>query len=346
MAAAQIKMKALVVARLLMGDITNWATFESERKTAGQIANRRTARSVSSQIGRSYRELSTEIQNFIGKNFARCEYSDLARLCDEVNVGSGISLRLEEFEKQFFPLAESVKGRVPFYTHVRISTYGLQFEFPEHHFLRDMETSLPELLEVQSRLAPFAGPEFDSNCERDLVARLVAKQNFLSRSIVSASFSLAEAFLSGLFFTAVHTKSIGRLACDEDFLNFAQTKESASLRDRLDRVVRFASNGAENVTDEPFKAFIEVGKRYRDAIHHTTPFQRKDIEPGGRLTALYEINGDIALRCVVRASETILRISHWTNPASDTTDVAIRCGELIQKADATLAERLAAAKAA
>ena len=138
---AQTKMKALVVSRLLLGDIPDWRTFEDERKTAGKIANRRAARSVTSQIGRNYRDLSTEMQKFIGENFARCEYQDLARLCDEVKSGSGLSTRLDEFERAFFPLAESVKRRFPFYAHVSISTYGLRFEFPEHHFLRDIETS-------------------------------------------------------------------------------------------------------------------------------------------------------------------------------------------------------------
>jgi hypothetical protein len=82
MVSAQLKMKALVASRLLMGDITTWTAFESERKTAGQIPNRRIARSVSKQIGRHYRALSQEVQNFITNNFARCEYSDLAHLCD------------------------------------------------------------------------------------------------------------------------------------------------------------------------------------------------------------------------------------------------------------------------
>ncbi len=302
MVSAQIKMKALVVSRLMMGDITNWTTFERERVTASQIANRRTARSVSSQIGRGYRELSKEIQNFIANNFIRCE------------------------------LAESVKHRVPFYADVHISPYGLKFEFPEHHFLRDMETSLPELLETRSRLASFSRPEFDSKRQRDLVGRLVAKEKFLSRSIISATFSFAEAFLSGLFFTAIHTNLVGCLVCDEGFQKYAGSRESAPLRDRLDRIVRFVSKDSESGADEPFRTFLETGKLYRDAIRHTTPFGRKDIEPGGRLTALYQINRDIALRCVVLSSATILKISQWTNPASGTTEIATRCRELITRA--------------
>ena len=96
---AQIKMKALVASRLLMGDIDDWRTFERERDTAGKIANRHTARSVSSQIGRGYRELSTEIQRFIGRHFSRCDYGDLARLCDAIKPGIGLNLRLDEFEE-------------------------------------------------------------------------------------------------------------------------------------------------------------------------------------------------------------------------------------------------------
>jgi hypothetical protein len=329
---AQTKMKALVVSRLLLGDIPDWPTFERERKAAGEILNRRTARSVSSQIGHNYRDLSIETRKFIDSNFVRCQYEDLARLCDGVKCGSGLSLRLEEFEKAFFALADSVKRRVPFYAHVNISTYGLKFEFPEHHFLRDIETSLPELLDTRSRLESFTTPPLNAKRDAVSVARLVARENFLSRSIVSATFSLVEAFLSGLFFTAIHTKRLGSLECDEDFLKYSATKESAALKSRLDRIVRFASKGAESGGDEPFTALIGVGKRYRDAIHHTTPFERKDVEPGGRLTALYEIQCDIAIRCVILSSAALLKISHWMYGPSDETDIASRCSDLIEKA--------------
>jgi hypothetical protein len=96
--------------------------------------------------------------------------------------------------------------------------------------------------------------------------------------------------------------------------------------------VRFISAGAENGENEPFKALIETGKRYRDAIHHTTPFQRKDVEPGGRLTALYEINGDRAFRCVVLSAATLLNISQWSYPESKETDIAMRCEKILQQA--------------
>lgn len=175
------------MARYCLGDIRDWQTFENERKTADEVVNRRAARRVTSQIGRNYRALSTATQK-LEHNFARCEYNDLARLCDEIKSGSGLSTRLDKFEKTFFPLADRVKQQFPFYAHVSISTYGLRFEFPEHHFLRDIETALPELLDTLARLTPFMTPSADTKRDSDLVARLVAREKFLS-----VTFSLVEA---------------------------------------------------------------------------------------------------------------------------------------------------------
>src|SRR5574338_201062 len=183
-------------------------------------------------------------------------------------------------------------------------------------------------------MIPFMRPDDNTKHKSDLVAGLVARERFLSRSIVSATFSLVEAFLSGLFFTAVHTRSFGYIRCDDEFFKYASTKESAPLKDRFDRIIRFVSAETENVNNEPFNTFIEDGKRYRDAIHHTTPFGRKDIEPGGRLTALYEINCEIALRCVELSSASLLKILEWTHGESASTDIGSRCRELLRKAKA------------
>ena len=293
---APTKMKALVASRLLLGDMGDWKTFERERDLAGKVANRRAARSVGSQIGRSYRELSTETKKFIAKNFDRCDYNDLARLCDAVKHGIGVYLRLDEFEKSFFALAEPVKHRFPFYAHISISTYGLQFEFPEHHFMSDIDAAFEDLKETRQRIVALGVTDANLKSKRDHIAPLISREKFISRSMVSASFSLVEAFLSGLFFTALNTNSLGALPCDEDLLRYAKNKESAALKDRVDRIIRFASSGKMDGQSEPFRSFIDIGKRYRDAIHHTTPFSRKELDAGERLLALYEVNLEVALQ--------------------------------------------------
>ncbi len=199
-------MEALVASRLLLGDIDDWKAFEQERETGGKILNRRAARSVLSQIGRSYSELSTETQKFITNNFARCDYNELARLCDAVKPGTGVYLRLDEFEETFFALAEPVKRRFPFYAHVSISTYGLQFEFPEDHFISDMEAAFEDLKETRQRIGNRKVTDANMKGKRSDISPLIKREKFVIRSMVSASFSLVEAFLSGLFFTALSTQ--------------------------------------------------------------------------------------------------------------------------------------------
>jgi len=103
------------------------------------------------------------------------------------------------------------------------------------------------------------------------------------------------------------------------------------MKERLDQIVRFASEGTRSGSDEPFKSFIEIGKKYRDAIHHTTPFGRKDVDPGGRLIALYEIDGNIALQCTLLASDTITAVSGCAYGDASKTDIARRCSELVHK---------------
>jgi hypothetical protein len=308
---AKTKMKALVVSRLLMGEINDWKKFAQERDMAGKIANRHAARSVSAQIGRKYRDLSVETKKFIETNFVSCDYGDLARLCDNVEAGAGLYLRLNEFEKLYFRLADNVREKVPSYAHVSISTYGLQFEFPEHHFIEDLNAALEDLQETRNRRDGLDVTNANIKSKREELARLVGREKFLSRSMVSASFSLVEAFLSGLFFTALDARALGKLQCDNAFLGYAMNKESAPLKERLDRIAKFASQGTANGQSEPFKSFIEVGKRFRDAIHHTTPFGRKTLEAGERLLALYEIKADVALRCAFLALTTVTMIVRW-----------------------------------
>jgi hypothetical protein len=308
-ASSQTMMKALVAARLLMGDFDDWRAFGKERTTAGQIANRKAARSVSAQIGRSYRTLSSEVKKFIDENFPDCTFEKLADLCDRVQLGSGIYLSLRDFEEGFFPISKQVTDRVPLYAHVSVTLFGLRFEFPEHHFIKDLEAALDDLYETNVHIIRFrTQPKVDKK-DRPEVARLVGRQKFLCRSIISTAFSLVEAFLSGLFFSAIQTGTVGAQVCDDTFLKFAESKESASLKDRIDRVAKtFLGLTAES---EPFNSFLAVGKRYRDAIHHTTPFarHRQSLDEGQRLLALYEIDERIALQCAVSSLDTVLIIA-------------------------------------
>ena len=277
-------------------------------------------------------ELSAETRKFITRNFARCDYNELARLCDAVNPGLGLYLRLDEFEKSFFALAEPVRRRFPFYAHVSISIFGLQFEFPEHHFLNDLDAAFEDLKETRQRIDDLGATGQTMKSRRNDIAPLISREKFISRSMVSASFSLVEAFLSGLFFTALSTHALGSLHCDEDLLKYVKNKDKgATLKDRIDRIVMFASPGHANGQSDPFRTLIEVGKRYRDAIHHTTPFGLRDADVGERLLALYKVKADVAVLCTLLSLDSVLTLSQWIYGREDRNEIADSCKELRDK---------------
>ncbi len=249
--------------------------------------------------------------------------------------GTGLYLRLDEFEEAFFALAEPVKRRFPFYAHVSISTYGLQFEFPEHHFINDMEAAFEDLKETRQRIGDLGVTDANMKGKRSDIAPLLSREKFISRSMVSASFSLVEAFLSGLFFTALSTNVLGNLQCDEELLKYVKNKEKgATLKDRIDRIVRFASSGEADGRSDPFRTFIEVGKRYRDAIHHTTPFGRKDSDAGERLLALYKVKSDVAVLCALLSLDSVLTLSRWIYGREDGNEIADSCNDCETKSSA------------
>ena len=207
----------------------------------------------------------------------------------------------------------------------------MQFEFPEHHFINDIEAAFEDLKETRQRIGDLGVTDANMKGKRNDIAPLLSREKFISRSMVSASFSLVEAFLSGLFFTALNANALGRLPCDEHLLKYAKNKESAALKDRVDRIVRFASSGTVDGRSDPFKSFIEVGKHYRDAIHHTTPFGRKDFDAGQRLLALYEVKSDVAVLCALLSLDSVLTLSQWIYSQEDPNEIADSCRELRNK---------------
>jgi hypothetical protein len=329
---ATVRMKALVVARLMMGDFQNWDQFKSEIAIAHKVSNRRTARSVMSQIGRNYSQMSTEIEQFIERNFINVTVAQLAALSDSIEVGIGLSMRLAEFETSFFALAPAVKERHPAHCHIRISFWGLQFEYPEMHFLNDLHAGLEELKEVGAAITPFAAYERDPKSGQTELAALVSRERFICRSLISASFSLMEAYLSGVFHLISTDGQLGDRIIIGEFKQYAATKESAPLKARMQKLLSVASNDFESVEVEPFRSFIETGKRYRDAIHHTSPFERKDVSAGGRLMALYELDDVITRKCVAGALLSILKFEDliWNGTAkSDTYERCLALANLV-----------------
>ena len=175
---AQTRMKALVASQLLMGDMNDWKAFEQEREAARKIANRHAARSVSSQIGRGYRELTDEIQKFILKNFSRCDYGDLALLCDAIEPGAGLYVRLDEFEKQFFPwpIREAPVSFLRSHQHFSLGDCGSSIpNIPT--FSRNINAGLEtSLKETRVRLGELGVTDANMKSKRHEIAPLLSRE--------------------------------------------------------------------------------------------------------------------------------------------------------------------------
>ena len=326
----QQRMKALVVGRLMLGDFDSWEQYQEQLNIVHTIQNRRTARALLSQIGKKYKTTRDATARFIEDYFVGISEAEFAKLSEHIVLGSGLSLRLSDFESAHFELAQSLKRRFPPHCHLLISIWGLQFEYPEMHFLNDIEAGIKQLDKISLELLPFGLGHKNPKHQRPEVAHLISLQKLLSRSLVSASFSLLEAQLSGMFFAATKDGKMGSLIVSDDFRKFAETKESAPLKARLERALAETISCDEGLHNfDPFKAFLETGKRYRDAIHHTSPFERKDIEAGGRLTALYELNSEIALTCAEQALYIVSFLDRWMWQDTIETDVMVRCKALL-----------------
>ncbi len=332
-ATASIKLKAMVTSRLLMGHFDAWTTFAREMEVANQIHNGRMARNVAAQIGRRYGELRSETTKFMDSNFNNCSFDEMARLGDCSLQGQGVYLPLDQFEREFFLISEPVKRVVPTYAHVSISTFGLQFEFPEIHFLNDIQSCIDNIESNEGAIQKLKSEKTLKLGLRDTAHSVVAHRRFLCRSLVSASFSLVEAYLSGLFFSALKSGIFNGRVCDPDLTQFFSTKESASLKIRLNRIAAEISPEVTGAFPLILRSFLEEDKPYRDAIHHTTPFERRQQgrSPGDRLLDLYKIDEKIALRCTANSLDIILMIARAIGGNEDESTVVRECTKLSQR---------------
>lgn len=332
-ATASIKLKAMVTSRLLMGHFDAWTTFAREMEVANQIHNGRMARSVSAQIGRRYGELRGETTKFMVSNFHNCSFDEMARLGDSALQGQGVYLPLDQFEREFFRIAESVKRVVPIYAHVSVSTFGLQFEFPEIHFLNDIQSCIDNIESNEDAVQKLRSEKTLKLGLRDIAHNVVAHRRFLCRSLVSASYSLVEAFMSGIFFSSLKTGIFNGKACEPDLTQFFNTQESAPLKLRLARIAAEISPEAIGELPLILRSFLEDDKPYRDAIHHTTPFARPQQGrlPGARLLDLYQIDENIALRCTANSLDIVLMITRAIEGNEDESTVVRKCTKLRQR---------------
>jgi hypothetical protein len=118
------------------------------------------------------------------------------------------------------------------------------------------------------------------------------------------------------------------VACGDELRKWIadDRKKQKPLRERLTKLSFTMSDG--QLPPSTFDEFIEVGKRLRDAIHHTSPFERKGVLPGQRLLDVYRVKTDAAVQVALLGIDAVVKLSTWIAAGTPRTETADRCEAL------------------
>jgi hypothetical protein len=300
--------KAALVGRLLLGELDGpMESISVEQfldKPRKELISERDALRTS---------LRGEIAKFCRKNFDNVEPEDLVKIYDVLfEHRSEWFLPLTEFEREFGRFKSGVLKGAPLHSTVRISPWGLQTEFPEHHLIRDLAVSLNEAIDIEEhRLTPYRTKSWQQQKEqrtRPEIADLIRRRNANLRACVFSSFNLIEAYINGLAWDYVQTHDVSGLT-EKNRNALTESKGFVSIIEKLIKIPALTAGretGPLHQTRDPLKSFIEIVKPHRDAVVHASPFAVPEKFGGyDKLSKLYDLN----LRTVREAVEVTIALT-------------------------------------
>jgi len=285
--------KAASVGRLLLGELNGPMEPVSVQqyidKPRKQLISERDSLRTS---------LRGEIAKFCRNNFESVDPEDLVKLYDVLfEHQSEWFVSLTEFEREFGRFKSGVLKGAPLHATVRISPWGLQTEFPEHHLIRDLAVSLNEAIDIEEhRLTPYRTKSWRERKElgtRPEIADLIRRRNANLRACVLSCFNLIEAYINGLAWDYVQMHDISGLT-EKNRNVLTESKGFVNIIDKLIKVPALTTGretGPLHQTRDPLKSFIEIVKPHRDAVVHASPFTAPQKFGGyDKLSKLYDLN--------------------------------------------------------
>jgi hypothetical protein len=285
--------KAALVGRLLLGELDGPMESISIEEFLGKPR-----KELISERDALRGSLRGEIARFCKRNFESMEPEDLAKLYDVVfEHRSEWFVPLTEFEQEFGRLKPGVLKSAPPHSTVRISPWGLQTEFPEHHLIRDLAISLNEAIQIEEHsLTPYRTKTWQQQKEqstRPEIADLIRRRNANLRACVLSCFNLVEAYIDGLAWDYVQTHDISGFS-EKNQNVLTESKSFVNIIDKLIKVPALVAGRVEgplHQTRVPLKSFIEIIKPHRDSIVHASPFAAPEKFGGyDKLSKLYDLN--------------------------------------------------------
>lgn len=275
--------------------------------------------------------LKGQIAKFCNENFESLTPKDLVRLYLPIfEKKSSFRIPLVEFEKTFGkPTPRALRG-VPRHATVQISPWGLQMEFPELHFAKDLACAHNSAFELKKELDAVGTPPWQvvkTSAVRSKLATIVRALEFHKRMTLIACFNLVEAYVNGLAWEYCYTHDLSSMS-DRDRKLLTEQKNPVALDKKLTQyphIVAGTKNGPLYKERDPLKTFLETVRPFRDAIVHSSPFSAAERFGGyDRLNRIYELNMDTLFLAVGKTIELIGEIHRFVG-GSGRTPSGCRC---------------------
>lgn len=293
----------------MLGEFHEWESFS---KAGSMPPGSRRLRRAQGRHDRA--TLRPEIDSFCRKNFNGMSIQALSCLFERIQEGLGIRMPLVDFEAEFAPFRAPTIGSTPRHATVSISLWGLQFEFPEDHFAKDIRHAYTIADDTSAELRRLKSlTQQAARKRKDEISKLIQNNNFAKRVIVVQSICLIECYLNGLAWDYLQRHSnLSSLSKNSRKL---LEDRNANFRDKLLKYQEIIFN--ESIIGENSEIIIfilGVMKPFRDAMMHPSPFSHpSDFGGITKLDRIYNLSDDDARRAAKTAFEFVSRFEQKRN---------------------------------
>jgi hypothetical protein len=254
-----------------------------------------------------------------GTTFPGMSPTKLAALFDliKATIPDGLRISLVDFETRLAAMRPEVLQDTPRHATVHISVWGLQFEFPEDYFIKDIEVHL-ESAKVAQTVVDHIVSVGDFVARRKELGVALRRASAGCRSGLVACFSLVESYLNGLAWRLCNTDKARFASLSQNEQKLLLDSGQTNLRKKLlsyPALVRGVP--LFDAPDEDVDAFLSLLKPFRDSLCHPSPFEAPEKFGGyDKLSKVYGMTPDIFASAVMVSLKLIERIHRHVNDAS------------------------------
>lgn len=286
--------KAVAIVKLMDGRLRSWEEFLKPDADNIELISRKILKGAYHDVKD---RVEKEIKAFCDANFVNMTQEKLIDIYEYVKEWRGLEMPLREFEEKFAKFRPNALASNPLHSTLRISLWGLGFEFPEKHLADDIETALVNAQKYESDLTIYQETAHEVNLsKRDDIARCIRQVKYNSRAVLLSCFNLVEAYFNSLAWEFVQkNENMSRLSKND--VDSLQDGGRVPIRDKMIKYPRIIT-GKQILFDnqDPMKSFLEIIKPYRDSLVHPSPFSAAERFGGyNKLRLMYRIHYDTAL---------------------------------------------------